>query len=164
MVGLFSYGTLQQPEVQLGTFGRLLEGHPDSLSGHVLVPLKITDPKVVELSGAEVHLIACPTAGATEPINGLVFELSPEELAAADRYEVDVYDRVQVSLHRAAKPSLTLAHQYKACSRIVPLGISGRNVHKARPHGCRPRKVQLQPAGGLYALRRFADLRSRGRN
>ena len=30
---LFSYGTLQQPAVQLSTFGRLLQGTPDELLG-----------------------------------------------------------------------------------------------------------------------------------
>ena len=32
---LFSYGTLQQQNVQLATFGRLLKGSPDSLVGFV---------------------------------------------------------------------------------------------------------------------------------
>jgi hypothetical protein len=33
MALLFSYGTLQQPDVQRATFGRLLRGEPDALVG-----------------------------------------------------------------------------------------------------------------------------------
>ena len=33
MERLFSYGTLQLPEVQTATFGRLLQGQADSLVG-----------------------------------------------------------------------------------------------------------------------------------
>ena len=98
MVSLFSYGTLQQAEVQLGTFGRRLEGHPDALRGYVLVPLTISDPKVVELSGAAVHSIACRSPGALHPVPGVVFEITTAELAQADAYEVDVYGRVEEEL------------------------------------------------------------------
>ena len=31
---LFSYGTLQQDEVQLSSFGRLLDGEEDAMTGH----------------------------------------------------------------------------------------------------------------------------------
>ncbi len=34
---LFSYGTLQSESVQLETFGRKLEGEPDTLPGYRLV-------------------------------------------------------------------------------------------------------------------------------
>lgn len=34
-VRLFSYGTLQQENVQRATFGRLLDGTPDALMGYV---------------------------------------------------------------------------------------------------------------------------------
>ena len=61
MVALFSYGTLQQREVQLATFGRALVGTPDVLRGHRLTPLTIRDPKVVRLSGKAVHTIAVAT-------------------------------------------------------------------------------------------------------
>lgn len=50
---LFSYGTLQQEEVQLATFGRKLEGKLDQLLGYVLSMLKIRDPHVLATSGKE---------------------------------------------------------------------------------------------------------------
>ena len=97
-VWLFSYGTLQQQAVQLATFGRLLEGHPDILFGYALQPLRITDRRVVELSGSDVHSIACRTRRNTDRIVGVAFEISEEELEAADLYEVDAYERAQVRL------------------------------------------------------------------
>lgn len=97
-VCLFSYGTLQQTEVQLGTFGRLLVGEPDLLRGYVLRPLQITDERVVKLSGADVHSIACSSLNPADEVPGVAFEISEAELAAADEYEVDVYGRSEVQL------------------------------------------------------------------
>jgi hypothetical protein len=97
-VSLFSYGTLQQPEVQRATFGRLLEGRPDVMTGFVLAPLTITDPGVVRLSGAAVHSIARRTGNPDDRISGVIFAITPAELEAADRYEVDVYARVELRL------------------------------------------------------------------
>ena len=89
-VRLFSYGTLRQPEVQRATYGRLLEGRPDTLSGYRLAPLTITDPEVVRLSGKAVHTIARRTDDPADRIDGMVFAFTPAELEASDRYEVDV--------------------------------------------------------------------------
>lgn len=95
---LFAYGTLQQPEVQLASFGRLLDGQPDVLKGYALRPLDITDPHVVTLSGAAVHTIACRTDDPSAAVEGVVYNLSASELEAADRYEVDAYARAEVRL------------------------------------------------------------------
>ena len=97
-VALFSYGTLQQPNVQLATFGRHLEGKADSLLGYELVPVAITDPHVIAASGLAVHTIARLSHAAAAPIPGVVFSITPAELAAADRYEVGDYKRVAAVL------------------------------------------------------------------
>ena len=97
-LALFSYGTLRQPEVQMGTFGRLLEGRPDALVGYVLAPLAISDSHVVALSGAAVHSIARATGREEDWVEGAVFLLTPQELAAADAYEVDAYARAETVL------------------------------------------------------------------
>jgi hypothetical protein len=47
----FSYGTLQQENVQLSTFGRVLQGEKDDLLGFEQTVLKIDDPQVVATSG-----------------------------------------------------------------------------------------------------------------
>lgn len=97
-VALFSYGTLQLPNVQLATFGRRLEGKADTLLGHELVPVTITDPHVLAASGLAVHRIARRSHAAATPIPGVVFSITPAELAAADRYEVGDYQRIEVVL------------------------------------------------------------------
>jgi gamma-glutamylcyclotransferase (GGCT)/AIG2-like uncharacterized protein YtfP len=95
---LFSYGTLQQRQVQLDTFGRELSGKADSLVGYHLAQVKITDPKVLASSGQEYHPILRYSGQPSDQVAGTVFALSAAELAAADRYEVDDYQRVAVSL------------------------------------------------------------------
>jgi hypothetical protein len=98
MVALFSYGTLQQRDVQLATYGRELDGSPDALLGYVLAPLAIDDPHVVEVSGKEVHTIARPTGNPSDRIAGVLFELTDAELEATDGYETSAYARVEVTL------------------------------------------------------------------
>jgi hypothetical protein len=97
-VRLFSYGTLRQPDVQRANYGRLLEGEPDFLPGYRLAPLAITDPDVVRISGKAVHSIARRSGDPADRVPGMVFALSEDELAATDRYEVDVYARVEAVL------------------------------------------------------------------
>lgn len=93
-VALFSYGTLQLPQVQIATYGRLLDGSPDALSGYRLEPLQISDAEVVRVSGNAVHTIARRTGDAHDRIDGVVYTITEAELAATDQYEVDVYGRV----------------------------------------------------------------------
>jgi hypothetical protein len=97
-VALFSYGTLRQPEVQRSSFGRLLEGRPDSLLGFATEWVAITDPHVIEASGSDRHPIVSRTADQSDTVGGTRFEITPAELAAADRYEVDDYRRVLAQL------------------------------------------------------------------
>lgn len=95
---LFSYGTLQLPAVQQANFGRLLRGAPDALVGYRLGRIEITDAEVLAESGERFHLIAIKTGDANDRVPGVVFEITPEELAAADTYEADDYDRVALTL------------------------------------------------------------------
>lgn len=95
---LFSYGTLRQPQVQRANYGRRLAGRADALVGYRLAPLAISDPEVVRISGKAVHTIACRTGDPGDVVEGIVFRLTAAELAATDRYEVDVYARVEVEL------------------------------------------------------------------
>lgn len=96
-IPLFSYGTLQQENVQLATFGRLLEGRPDALTGFALAPIRISDPRVIAVSGAAIHHIAHRTGDPADIVPGILFAITPAELAAADTYEVD-YGRIEVVL------------------------------------------------------------------
>ena len=97
-VALFAYGTLQLPSVQLATFGRLLDGRPDNLPGYILAPLEIKDERVVATSGLAVHTMACATGDPANRVPGIVFAITPAELAAADAYEVDDMTRIEADL------------------------------------------------------------------
>ncbi|CDO88188.1 hypothetical protein AWC29_01415 [Mycobacterium triplex] len=99
---LFSYGTLQLPEVQRATFGRELTGRPDAIVGYDLGQVTITDPHVITTSGSDRHPILRPTDRAEAHVDGMVFEISETELAAADSYEVDDYRRIAVPLASGA--------------------------------------------------------------
>jgi gamma-glutamylcyclotransferase (GGCT)/AIG2-like uncharacterized protein YtfP len=98
MPRLFSYGTLQQEAVQLATFGRRLEGRQDALVGFEQSLLTIDDPRVVELSGKTEHLIVAYNGNEDSRVPGTVFEITDEELARADAYEVAQYIRIATVL------------------------------------------------------------------
>lgn len=108
---LFSYGTLQAPAVQMGTFGRLLTGRADRLVGHATRMLAIADADVVALSGAAEHPIVVATGNPADEVAGTVFEVTPAELDAADTYEVDDYERVAVTLASGDAAWVYLARQ-----------------------------------------------------
>jgi len=95
---LFSYGTLQQEEVQIATFGRLLQGSRDELVGFEQFTITIGDPYVVETSGKSEHLIVRYSGNDDSRMPGMVFEITDEELARADEYEVAEYMRVPTIL------------------------------------------------------------------
>ena len=95
---LFSYGTLQQPEVQLDTFGRLLKSEPDVLPGYTVDYTEITDTRVVEVSGLAVHPVVRATGNPRDKVTGRVVFLTEDELDAADEYEARHYRRAAVTL------------------------------------------------------------------
>ena len=97
-VALFSYGTLQLPQVQIANYGRPLDGSPDTLVGYRLEPLTISDAEVVRISGKAVHTIARHSGQPQDRIDGMVYMITEAELAATDLYEVDVYGRVTETL------------------------------------------------------------------
>ncbi len=98
---LFSYGTLQDPSVQIATFGRHLTGTPDTLTGYRIVTIRIHDPDVLAASGIAEHLALVPDPDAP-PIDGTVFLLTDAELVAADVYESENYIRVSAPLASGA--------------------------------------------------------------
>jgi len=95
---LFSYGTLQQPEVQMATFGRLLSGRQDSLPGYRLSAVAIDDPAVVATSGKTHHPIASRSGLPDDMVAGAVLAVTLDELRDSDRYEVAAYRRESVTL------------------------------------------------------------------
>ena len=95
---IFSYGTLQDRAVQLANFGRELSGSSDSLPGYSTSLIAIRDLGVVATSGKTHHTIVEPSKNVCDEVPGMVFRVTSDELAAADRYEVAEYTRVRVTL------------------------------------------------------------------
>lgn len=95
---LFSYGALQDKAVQLANFGRELTGQTDRMQGFRQDWVEITDPEVLATSGKTHHPIVAPSEQASDSVAGMVFQISEQELAAADRYEVADYKRIEVCL------------------------------------------------------------------
>ena len=98
MPKLFSYGTLQQEDVQLATFGRRLTGVSDALVGYRQSIVAIDDPELVRTSGKTHHPIVAFTGVNEDRVPGALFEITDAELAHADEYEVAAYVRVKAPL------------------------------------------------------------------
>jgi len=87
MEKLFTYGTLQIPEVQQRVFHRVVSGTADTLDGWFKTDITLHDgtfPIIVEQADSHV--------------DGQVIEVTPEELVLIDRYETEAYRRVRVTL------------------------------------------------------------------
>jgi gamma-glutamylcyclotransferase (GGCT)/AIG2-like uncharacterized protein YtfP len=101
LVQLFSYGTLQDEQVQLATFGRKLNGEADSLSGYRLSKIPVKDQP--EISGDQYYLNAQHTGQETDTVVGTKFEVTQQELEDADVYEATAnYERITVKLDSGA--------------------------------------------------------------
>jgi hypothetical protein len=96
---LFSYGSLQQEDVQLSTFGRRLQGRPDELPGFEPTLAKIADPEVAARIGKTHHANVAFNGNANSRVPGVVFEVTEDELIPVDRYEADFsYRRIGATL------------------------------------------------------------------
>jgi gamma-glutamylcyclotransferase (GGCT)/AIG2-like uncharacterized protein YtfP len=96
---LFSYGTLQQEEVQRATFGRALTGEKDLLLGYEPSLVKIADPALARRLGRTHHDNVAATGDDWSSVQGTVFEVTDAELAMADRFEAEfLYTRINGAL------------------------------------------------------------------
>ena len=88
MEKLFTYGTLRDPATHQQLLGRSLgEGVADTLRGY----------RLAKLTGIhQVFSILQPHPGST--VDGMLFEVTQEELEQLDDYEGDAYQRVSVTL------------------------------------------------------------------
>ena len=87
---LFSYGTLQVSSVQVATFGRELAGRADWLPGYV---------RTIAEAGEVLYFNIEPSSNLEDSVSGSLFEITEQELVAADRYEKErKYRRIFVTL------------------------------------------------------------------
>ena len=87
MEPLFSYGTLQRAQVQRAVFGRTVAMTPDTLAGY-----RVGSLRYGQGDGAPTYKVLEPDASAPL-VPGVLLDLSPAELAAADAYEGHGYRR-----------------------------------------------------------------------
>lgn len=96
---IFSYGTLQQDDVQIATFGRLLQGQRDELPRYELSSVPIADPHVLQTTCKTHHKNVLFNGRDDSRVTGTVFEVTEMELAETDRYERGaLYRRITVVL------------------------------------------------------------------
>jgi hypothetical protein len=111
---LFSYGTLQQEEVQVSTFGRPLKGDKDLLLGYEPSLVKIADSGIAARLGRTHHDNVNATGDDWSNVQGTLFEVTDEELALADRFEAEFgYVRIHAAL-ASGKEAWVYVHAPKA--------------------------------------------------
>ena len=98
MEKLFTYGSLQQDDIQENLFGRTLQGTPETLIGYVLKEIEIE-----EEFGLVKYPIITETHQPEDTINGIVYTITTNELRQCDLYEGLHYKRVEVHLQSDQK-------------------------------------------------------------
>ncbi len=98
MPPLFSYGMLQDEQVQLSLFGRRLEGQRDYLPGYEKALARVVDPEFARTRGRAHHAILGPAREDAAQVAGTAFAVTDSELELADRFEPVEYRRVRARL------------------------------------------------------------------
>ncbi|TRX38290.1 gamma-glutamylcyclotransferase family protein [Flavobacterium restrictum] len=93
MQKLFTYGTLQNEDIQENIFGRILQGTPETLIGYVLNEIQIE-----EEFGITHYPIIVETNDPNDTISGILYEITSNDLRQADLYEGLHYKRIEVHL------------------------------------------------------------------
>jgi gamma-glutamylcyclotransferase (GGCT)/AIG2-like uncharacterized protein YtfP len=106
---LFSYGTLQKQNVQVELFGRLLNGTRDVLEHYRIVEIEIRDEKFLATGADKYQKSLASSTDPNDAIEGMVFEMSQDELLIADRYEPANYKRIEVKLRSGKEAWIYIA-------------------------------------------------------
>lgn len=95
---VFSYGALQIEELQRSILGRVFPPESDILPGFTADYAEMADPRFAELTGSSVHAVLRRTDDPRDKVTGVVYHLTPDELDAADQFEVVMFRREQAVL------------------------------------------------------------------
>jgi len=97
MFTLFAYGTLQRQDIQLDVFQRTLEGVPDQLAGYRMTAINLAAGD----GGYQQYPAIYATGDPRDVVEGQRFQITAAELALADEYEGESYQRIEVILASA---------------------------------------------------------------
>lgn len=96
---IFSHGSLQQREVQVSIYGRVLPVEPDELVDCIRTQVEVPAWHKAAASGATHYANVEFVEGSGSRVAGMVFELTDAELELTDVYEQDAeYIRVLTKL------------------------------------------------------------------
>ena len=95
---LFTYGTLQKEETQLRLFGRTLNGIADILEGYKVTSANIFDQNFLATGEGRVQKTLVPTGVCGDFVEGIVYEVSEDELVLAEKNEPRNYMKMKVIL------------------------------------------------------------------
>ncbi|MCL6267040.1 gamma-glutamylcyclotransferase family protein [Flagellimonas myxillae] len=85
---LFTYGTLQDEQVQQYIFGRTLKGNPDFLPGF----------KIKENAIYGRYPLVLRTDNPKDKVQGIAYKVTTDDLTKADIYETSAYKREKFTL------------------------------------------------------------------
>jgi gamma-glutamylcyclotransferase (GGCT)/AIG2-like uncharacterized protein YtfP len=101
---VFSYGTLQEADVQQSIYGRALQARRDELKGAESRIVTLSDPLAVATTGRARHTNLEFTSGSDSKVSGSVLEMTDADLAKTDSYELLAgYKRIEVVLVSGTK-------------------------------------------------------------
>ncbi len=95
---VFSYGALQNEELQRSVLGRVFPSEAAILPGFHADYAEMADPRFAELTGTSIHAVLRRTDDPRDKVIGKVFRLTEDELDAADQFQVLMFRREQVVL------------------------------------------------------------------
>lgn len=98
MEQLFAYGTLKNKDIQEIIFGRILKGIPETLVGYIIKEIQIE-----EEFGLQTYPIIVQTQNKDNIIEGILYQISEQELLKSDIYEGKYYKRIEVLLQSNQK-------------------------------------------------------------
>jgi gamma-glutamylcyclotransferase (GGCT)/AIG2-like uncharacterized protein YtfP len=110
---VFAYGTLQQKDVQLSTFGRIVDTQSDALVGFEKTQVRIEDPAMAAELGRPHHANVEFVGNASSRVSGMALEVTDDELASVDTYEGSFsYKRVPATL-ASGREAWVYVHSYQ---------------------------------------------------
>lgn len=110
---VFSYGSLQEENVQLSTFGRRLDGQRDELLRFEPASVRIEDPQVVARSGKTHHANVTFNGNDGSRVPGMVFEITEAELASVDEYELGFFYKRVVAMLASGRQAWVYVHDVR---------------------------------------------------